>query len=1012
MKKLLKLFDDNILRFGVAFTILFTALYPKLPSIQITHTWVYIRLEDFLILLLSFIWFVQLLRRKVSLPRPEGYTLAIYWIVGAVSLLYCLAFVIPHLSMEFFPSVAWLQYLRRIEYMILFFIAFSAVKSRKDIVFFVTILTLTLTGVVFYGFGQKFYQFIWNFFPDFFRHNQFCFPAFLTGNEEFAKGTPFCLDTLSRVSSTFGGHYDLAAYLVIVIPIFIALFITVKRWYLRIPFALLVVLALELLNFTSSRTSFAAYLLGALSMLVLWKKKLWMIPVVIVSIGVLFLLSNATLQRFAKTIQPVQVVQIQPSAVTNDQAIQKIISKTQETNANKKPQTPPPGTVTIGNDTSLASGSSQVLTAEDLASLDKISTVSGAFLLKKAYALDISFTTRFQAEWPRDWNAFLMSPVFGTGYSTLTLASDNDYLRALGETGAAGFLAFIFIFIILGIFVKEVHSSVKDNVSQALLFGLVGGVIGLLINAMLIDVFEASKVAEPLWMLLGIAVGAGKLYHKKTIDYKKNLFSLLTSKVFIIIYLLLLVFIVFGASINNFFVADDFSWLKWAATAQPSDLLKYFVSSQDFFYRPLDKVIVYFLYMLFSFPPQGYHIFLLTLHFIASVGVFFLAQKLSKSKLIGALAALLFVLHPAHTENTFWFSTLSVELGAIFILFMMVAYIKFRESKSIIGYLLAVVFAALAFISYEISVIVPLVLMALDLFVLKPKRSTKLLLSYVPFILLLILYFVIRSVSHAFSGGGDYSYHLARLLPNVVGNFFGYTGMYIGGTSFISLYTLLRENLRSEWIYFTLAAVVIVGYLVWTVYNYRRKLTTLLKNKHSQLLVFCLVFAFISLLPFLPLGNIAPRYLYLASAGYIMLFLLILKFLFVAWLKKAKYVTAALIVVSLILSCVYIIAIGQEQKKWEHAGDLTQNTLLTFRKGFSGVGPEAYLYFVNTPVQINGIWVFPVGLNDGLWFIYRDRLPHIVQLPSLESAMTAVSANKNESFIFEFDTNGTIRQAK
>jgi hypothetical protein len=68
MKKLLKLFDDNILRFGVAFAILFTALYPKLPSVSITHTWVYIRLEDFLILALSVIWLIQLLRKKYPFP--------------------------------------------------------------------------------------------------------------------------------------------------------------------------------------------------------------------------------------------------------------------------------------------------------------------------------------------------------------------------------------------------------------------------------------------------------------------------------------------------------------------------------------------------------------------------------------------------------------------------------------------------------------------------------------------------------------------------------------------------------------------------------------------------------------------------------------------------------------------------------------------------------------------------------------------------------------------------------
>lgn len=1016
MKKFLKLLDDNILRFGVAFAILFTALYPKLPSVHITHTWVYVRLEDFLISLLAVIWLVQILRRKASLPRPEGFALVGYWVIGAVSLLYCSAFVIPQLNIEFFPSIAWLQYFRRIEYMILFFIAFSSVKNKKDVLFYLITLGITVTGITLYGFGQKFYLLIWNFFPALFKQNQFCFPAFLTGNEEFAKGTPLCLDTLSRISSTFGGHYDLAAYMVLVIPIFIALFITVKRWSVRILLLLLIIFALETLNFTSSRTSFAAYIFGAIGMLLFWKKKLWIIPVLLVSIGVLFFLSNATLQRFAKTIQPVQVVQIQPGAVANDSDIQKIITSTKDKNANKKPQTPPPGTVTLGNGGSLASGSGQVLTDEDLAALEensKISTISGAFLLKKAYALDISFTTRFQAEWPRDWNAFLSSPVFGTGYSTLTLASDNDYLRALGETGLSGFFAFLFIFIILGIFLKEVRHSVKDNLTEALLFGLAGGVIGLLFNALLIDVFEASKVAEPLWILLGIGVGAGKLYHKHTINYNKELTKIFISTPMIIVYMLVLVFLVFGASINNFFVAGDFSWIKWAATAHPSDILGYFVHVQDFFYRPLDKALVYGLYAIFSDPQQGYHIFLLLLHFIASVGVFLLAKKLSNSKLIGTLTAILFVLHPAHTENTFWFSTLSVELGAIFILFMMLAYVRFREKKSLVSYVAAVLFAALAFISYEIAVIIPLILMTLDIFILKPKRDLRVFFSYIPFVVLLGLYFVMRAVSHAFSGGGDYSYHFAKIVPNVIGNLFGYTGLFLGGPSFLAFYTTLRNNLRSEWIIISLVIFVIIGLFGWVLYNSRRKLKTLLRTKTLQLILFCLVFAFVSLLPYLPLGNIAPRYLYLASFGYILAFILVLHSLFTSIIRTPKYSIGLLLIVMFLLSNVYYMINQEEQSKWKHAGIVTHNTLFFFRRNYPALDTNSSLYFVNTPVQINGVWVFPVGLNDGLWLIYRDKLPHIMQVNSVEAATDAMNNDATpDTYIFQFDQNGSISEIK
>ena len=76
----------------------------------------------------------------------------------------------------------------------------------------------------------------------------------------------------------------------------------------------------------------------------------------------------------------------------------------------------------------------------------EISTISGTFLIKKVLVYDISFTTRFQAEWPNAWNAMLRDPLLGSGFATVTLAVDNNFLRILGETGLLGMTAFLSIF--------------------------------------------------------------------------------------------------------------------------------------------------------------------------------------------------------------------------------------------------------------------------------------------------------------------------------------------------------------------------------------------------------------------------------------------------------------------------------------------------------------------------------------------------------------------------------------
>ena len=53
-------------------------------------------------------------------------------------------------------------------------------------------------------------------------------------NEEFAKGIPITLSQLSRVPSTFAGHYDLAAYLALMIPILASLVFGFKNWFTKI----------------------------------------------------------------------------------------------------------------------------------------------------------------------------------------------------------------------------------------------------------------------------------------------------------------------------------------------------------------------------------------------------------------------------------------------------------------------------------------------------------------------------------------------------------------------------------------------------------------------------------------------------------------------------------------------------------------------------------------------------------------------------------------------------------
>src|SRR4029079_8401747 len=116
-----------------------------------------------------------------------------------------------------FPNVAFLAFLRHIEYLSLFFVAFAGIRDKKSLPWVIGVIVVTLLGVIFYGFGQKYLQ----------------FPAYLTMNEQYAKGIPIVLSQLSRVPSTFAGQYDLAAYLVLIIPIVVSMIFGFKNWVVK-----------------------------------------------------------------------------------------------------------------------------------------------------------------------------------------------------------------------------------------------------------------------------------------------------------------------------------------------------------------------------------------------------------------------------------------------------------------------------------------------------------------------------------------------------------------------------------------------------------------------------------------------------------------------------------------------------------------------------------------------------------------------------------------------------------
>jgi hypothetical protein len=125
-----------------------------------------------------------------------------------------------------------------------------------------------------------------------------------------------------------------------------------------------------------------------------------------------------------------------------------------------------------------------------------------------------SYNIRTDVEWPRALRAFYKNPVLGTGYSSITDATDNDFLRSLGEVGMLGSLALGLIFcLLLFSFIKALKRVAAFE--RLFLIAVICATINILITAVFIDVLEASKIACLLWMMLGVSWAVATGYRKQ-----------------------------------------------------------------------------------------------------------------------------------------------------------------------------------------------------------------------------------------------------------------------------------------------------------------------------------------------------------------------------------------------------------------------------------------------------------------------------------------------------------------
>lgn len=344
---------------------------------------------------------------------------------------------------------------------------------------------------------------------------------------------------------------------------------------------------------------------------------------------------------------------------------------------------------------------------------------------------------------------------------------------------------------------------------------------------------------------------------------------------------------------------------------------KYLSYFRETTYRPLYTLTLFLNYHFFKLNVYGWRIFNIFVHILNTILIYFLIRYIFKNRTISSITALIFAVHPIHTEAVNVVVYRTELLACLFFLGSFFLYLKsIRDRKIKKGfYLLSIFMFILALCSKEMAASLPLIIVLYIYFFSQQKERKKLFVSVLPFFLIVLIWIVIV---RGFELPGKF-----------VGKHELYYGSPFGSKLHLRvLFYLGGPILRYIWVSFLPLNLVLIyphqikGYIpapveFFSVLILIAILIFVLKmKKFSKEASFSIFYFFICLLPVLqiiPLSVIyGERWLYIPSLGFCLFVAIWLKRLFFD--KNLKKIGTLLLVS---ITCFYFFVTFARNRDWK-----------------------------------------------------------------------------------------------
>ncbi|MBU1627732.1 glycosyltransferase family 39 protein, partial [bacterium] len=224
--------------------------------------------------------------------------------------------------------------------------------------------------------------------------------------------------------------------------------------------------------------------------------------------------------------------------------------------------------------------------------------------------------------------------------------------------------------------------------------------------------------------------------------------------------LLILCFLLYYSTIDTFFTGEDFDNIGYQSL---NTVIRNFIFKPDMntghFTRGITNTFWAIQYQLFGKNHIPYHIVNILLYWICSFLVFKLALNLldqhEDKRLISYIAGILFAVLPVHAIVVNWLTLLFEKFCIIFFISAFLFWIRFKESKKRLYYILTLIFFIFSMLSKEEAITLPIIIFIYDkIYFWKKERSWRNIFDswmiYIPFLAISLAYFPYRI--YRFSG--------------------------------------------------------------------------------------------------------------------------------------------------------------------------------------------------------------------------------------------------------------------